>query len=67
MSGGIRQFQWTVGALEDLRQLNSISGDLGQMANVLGASRQDIDHALWMLLGRTPAEALAAMKRREAA
>lgn len=67
MSAGQHKFLWTVGALEDLRELNRMSGDLSQMAAVLGATRQDLDQALWMLLGRTPTEALAAMKKREAA
>lgn len=67
MSGGRSKFGWTVGALEDLRRFNHIDGDLDRLAVIMGADRAEIDHALWMLLGRTPAEALAAMHAAEAA
>ncbi|PVM90676.1 hypothetical protein [Caulobacter endophyticus] len=67
MAGGTHSSGWTVAALDHLRQLNRLGGDLDQLAEMMGTTRRDIDWALWMMLGRTPAEALEAMKRREAA
>ncbi len=60
MSGGAH-FSWTVGALEDLRAFNRIDGDLKKLAHIMGCTSQDVDRALWFLLGRSPEEALEAM------
>lgn len=56
---------WTVGALVDLRDLAiSFRGDLTEIAAAMGTETWDCDIALNALLGRTPAEALAALEAR---
>lgn len=57
---------WTVGALVDLRDLSiSFRGDLTEIAVAMGTDRLDCDIALNALIGRSPAEAFAALEARE--
>lgn len=56
---------WSVLALQDLRALHHcFRGDLKETAAAMGETRARCDLALNALLGRTEAEALAALERR---
>ena len=51
---------WRVADLVELRLvLRDLDGDVGEAALAMGRDRQDVDRALWSLVGRTPLEARA--------
>lgn len=56
------ELEWTPGSLRLLRTLNGGGATLAHMAMRMGVGSDDIDRALWALLGRTPNEAALLLK-----
>ena len=55
---------WTIAGLAALYALSASGASLNDMADALGRMKADCDLALWVLIGRTPDEALAVLRGR---
>lgn len=57
---------WTVQRLAEVRWARTAGASVASIAEGLRVGARDVDRALFALLGRTPAEAAAALAEREA-